>query len=172
MIVFDLQCTPEGHRFEGWFGSSGDYADQQARGLLACPVCGSAAVGKAVMAPAVGRKGNQAPVRAEPDKSGPEGAAPAAPSAPAPAAPPAPPPLPPEAVAMLKAVVQAQAEALKRSTWVGDTFADEARAMHYGDKEVAPIHGQATPGEARDLLDEGIEIAPLLVPVVPPEQAN
>ena len=98
MIVFDLQCTPEGHRFEGWFGSSGDYADQQARGLLACPVCGSAAVGKAVMAPAVGRKGNQAPVRAEPDKSGPEGAAPAAPSAPAPAAPPAPLPLPPEAV--------------------------------------------------------------------------
>ena len=57
MIVFDLSCS-DGHRFEGWFGSSDDYADQHARGLLACPVCGSAAVSKAPMAPAVPAKGN------------------------------------------------------------------------------------------------------------------
>ena len=62
MIVFDLECRPVGHRFEGWFGSSDDYVRQQERGLVTCPTCGSAEVGKAVMAPNVGRKGNQAVV--------------------------------------------------------------------------------------------------------------
>jgi hypothetical protein len=81
-------------------------------------------------------------------------------------------PLPPEAVAMLRAVALAQAEAIKSSTWVGTSFAEDARAMHYGDKDAAPIHGQATPEEARDLLEEGIAVAPLLIPVVPPGEAN
>lgn len=170
MIVFDLQCSEEGHRFEGWFGSSADYAAQQQRGLVTCPVCGSASVEKAVMAPAVGRKGNQAPARPEPRSEAPAGPVAVAPPAPPQAA--ASTPLPPQAVALLKAVAIAQAEALKTSTWVGETFADDARAMHYGDKDVAPIHGKATPEQARDLLDEGIEIAPLLVPFVPPGDAN
>ena len=169
MIVFDLQCMAGGHRFEGWFGSSEDYAAQAARGLLTCPVCGDAEVGKAVMAPAVGRKSNQLTPAARP--APPSVVTPAAPSS-APAAARPTPPLPPEAVAMLKAVAQAQAEALRHSTWVGDTFADDARAMHYGDKDVAPIHGKATPEEARELLDEGIAVAPLLIPVVPPGEAN
>lgn len=178
MIVFDLQCAPGGHRFEGWFGSSDDYAGQQARGLLTCPVCGSDAVSKAVMAPAVGRKSNQAPLARSESKAadpapgaGPAAAPPA--KSPSPAQVPlAPVPLPPEAVAVLKAIVQVQAEAIKASTWVGDKFADDARAMHYGDKDVAPIHGQASPQEARELIEEGIEITPLLIPVVPPEQAH
>ena len=58
MIVYDLVCTAA-HRFEAWFGSSGDYDDQQQRGLLKCPVCGSAQVAKAVMAPAVPAKSNR-----------------------------------------------------------------------------------------------------------------
>jgi hypothetical protein len=58
MIVYDLVCAAA-HRFEAWFGSSSDYDDQQARGLLSCPICGSAEVGKAVMAPAVPAKANQ-----------------------------------------------------------------------------------------------------------------
>ena len=58
MIVFDLKCERQGHVFEAWFGSSADYADQQARGLLTCPICGDAQVVKAVMAPAVAAKGN------------------------------------------------------------------------------------------------------------------
>lgn len=173
MIVFDLQCTGGQHRFEGWFASSADYAQQQERGLVTCPVCGSDDVAKAVMAPAVGRKGNQAPAlpvprRHEPTAPGPAAVAKAAPVSP----PPQLPPLPPEAVAMLRAVALAQAEAIKTSTWVGESFADDARAMHYGDKDVAPIHGQATPEEARDLLDEGIAIAPLLIPVAPPGEVN
>jgi hypothetical protein len=73
---------------------------------------------------------------------------------------------------MLRAVALAQAEAIKSSTWVGTSFAEDARAMHYGDKDAAPIHGQATPEEARDLLEEGIAVAPLLIPVVPPGEAN
>lgn len=158
MIVFDLQCEPLGHRFEGWFGSSQDYEDQCARGLMTCPSCGSAHVGKAVMAPNVGRKGNQAVV--------PAGKADASPQ------PVANMPLPPEAMAMLKAVAAMQAETLKTSTWVGDKFADDARAMHYGEKVVGPIHGRTTLSEARELVEEGIPVAPVLVPVVPPEEAN
>lgn len=158
MIVFDLQCEPLGHRFEGWFGSSADYEDQRARGLVQCPSCGAGQVIKAVMAPNVGRKGNQMP-------------APVAKAESAPAAM-ANPPLPPEAVAMLKAVAAMQAEAIKSSTWVGKNFAEDARAMHYGEKDAAPIHGKATPDEARELIDEGVAVMPLLVPVVPPEEAN
>jgi len=164
MIVFDLQCAPHGHRFEGWFGSSDDFASQQARGLVSCPACGSAEVVKSVMAPNLGRKGNQLP---EPVRRKPETPVrvPAAMNQP-------PAGLPPEAVAMMKAIALAQAEALKSSTWVGEDFADKARAIHYGESDPELIHGQASAEEARELLDEGIEIAPILFPVVPPGEAN
>jgi len=159
MIVFDLSCQPNAHRFEGWFGSSDDFADQQARGLLTCPTCGSADVIKAMTAPNLGRKGNQV---SDPARH-------PAPVAPAQQANPA---LPPEAVAVLKTIAKMQAEALKTSTWVGDRFANDARAMHYGEKDAAPIHGQTTPEEARALVEEGVEIAPILFPVAPPGKAN
>ncbi|WP_298281911.1 DUF1178 family protein [Novosphingobium sp.] len=163
MIVFDLQCEPDGHRFEGWFGSSVDFEDQQARGLVSCPACGSASVGKAVMAPNVGRKGNQLSV---PATRADVATTPLSPK------PMANVPMPPEAIAMFKAVAAMQAEAIKSSTWVGESFAEDARAMHYGEKDVAAIHGRATIKEARELIEEGIPVAPLLVPVVPPEEAN
>ena len=57
MIVFDL-CCGGAHVFEAWFGSSDDYEGQRGRGLIACPLCGNTAIGKAVMAPAIGAKGN------------------------------------------------------------------------------------------------------------------
>lgn len=160
MIVFDLECRSGGHRFEGWFGSSEDFANQQERGLVCCPFCQSADVAKAVMAPNLGRKGNQiAEVRSTSGKtpqpmtnSGPE--------------------VPPEAAAMIRAIAEAQAEAIKSSRWVGGSFAKEARAIHYGDKDPEPIHGQASIDEARDLYEEGIAVAPILFPVVPPDQAN
>ncbi len=159
MIVFDLSCEG-GHRFEGWFGSSADYESQRARGLVECPHCGSAAVTKAPMAPAVPAKGNQRPA-----------AVPAA--APADA-----PhhatnlPIPPEMAKALKAIAKAQAEALKRSTWVGDAFAEKSRAMHYGEESPAPIHGQASLAEAKALAEEGVPVAPILFPVAPPEKLN
>lgn len=169
MIVFDLQCLPHGHRFEGWFGSSEDFARQHERGLVQCPICASDEVEKAVMAPNVGRKGNQLP---EPPKIVPPAAAAAAPVLPVEAVTNSPPVLPPEAAALLRAIATAQAEALKSSRWVGVDFAETARAIHYGEKDAEPIHGQATPEQARELMEEGVEIAPILFPVVPPEQAN
>jgi hypothetical protein len=163
MIVFDLECRGAGHTFEGWFGSSDDFARQQERGLVTCPQCGSGDVSKAVMAPRVARKGNQLPepVRAGKTRRMPE------PSAPVSSV-----PVPPEAVALMHKLATMQAEALKSSRFVGGSFAEDARAMHYGEREAEVIHGQATVTEAKELIEEGIAIAPLPFPVVPPEQAN
>ncbi len=159
MIVFDLECRTGGHHFEAWFGSSDQFADQQARGLLCCPQCGSADVGKAVMAPSVGRKGNQM-TEARPR------AAAKAPEAVSNA------PISPEAAKMMRQLAKMQAEALKQSRWVGDSFAESAKAMHYGERAHEAIHGEATLEQAKDLLEEGIAVAPLPFPVVPPEKAN
>ena len=167
MIVFDLQCSPGGHRFEGWFGSSDDYARQQERGLVSCPECASSDVIKAPMAPNIERKGNQlsAPT--------PAGHVQEAPASPAPASVPmAKGAMPPEALKMMQALAIMQAKALEKSRWVGDSFAEATREMHYGEREVEPIHGQATIKEARDLLEEGIEVSPLPFPVAPPGEAN
>lgn len=156
MIVFDLACA-DGHRFEGWFGSSADYEEQRARGLLVCPSCGSGEVNKAPMAPAVPAKGNARtdvlPL-----------AAPAQQMANA--------PMPPQVQKALAALAKAQAEALKSSTWVGDKFAEETRKMHYGERDEAPIHGQASLAEAKALIEEGVPVAPLPFPVAPPDKLN
>lgn len=159
MIVYDLSCDV-GHRFEGWFGSSSDYEDQRARGLLDCPHCGSREVAKAPMAPAVPAKGNQ---RAE--------HLPAAPQ-PAPQQQAANLPMPPEMVRAFAALAKAQAEALKQSAWVGDKFAEKSRAMHYGEEAPAPIHGQTSLAEAKALAEEGVPIAPVLFPLAPPDKIN
>jgi hypothetical protein len=155
MIVYDLAC-PDGHRFEGWFGSSADYDDQRARGLLVCPHCGSGEVTKAPMAPAVPAKGNQ-----RQDVLPPEAPRPMANT-----------PMPPEMQKALAALAKAQAEALRNSTWVGDKFAEETRKMHYGERDEAPIHGQASLAEAKALIEEGVPVAPLPFPVAPPEKLN
>lgn len=159
MIVFDLECRAGGHRFEGWFASSEDFASQQARGLVTCPSCGAPEVDKALSAPRLTRKGNQLPA-----------------VAPAPRAdvsqPVANGPLPPEAVAMLKTVAAVQGEMLKSSTWVGENFAEDARAMHYGEKDPAMIHGRASHAEVQSLIEEGVPVAPVIVPVVPPGEVN
>jgi hypothetical protein len=154
MIVFDLECQALGHRFEGWFASSDDFAAQQARGLLACPQCGSPGIAKAVMAPSIGRKGNQLPA-VQADRKPVAGGA-----------------LPPQVREMMAKLATMQAEALKQSTWVGEKFADTSRAMHYGERETETIHGQATATEAKDLIEEGIAVMPLLIPVTPPEELN
>lgn len=156
MIVFDLSCD-EGHHFEGWFGSSADYEGQREGGMLACPFCGSDEVGKAPMAPAVPAKSNTRSERLPP-------AAPLQPQQHM-----ANTPLPPQVLATL---AKAQAEALKNSTWVGDKFAEETRKMHYGERDDAPIHGQASLAEAKALIEEGVPVAPLPFPVAPPDKLN
>lgn len=159
MIVYDLACS-DGHRFEGWFGSSSDFEDQRARGLLACPSCGTSEVSKAPMAPAVPAKGNSRQEVLPPEA-------------------PQPPhqvmantPMPPEVQKALAALAKVQAEVLRNSTWVGDRFAEETRKMHYGERDAAPIHGQASLAEAKALVEEGVPVAPLPFPVAPPEKLN
>ena len=80
--------------------------------------------------------------------------------------------LSPEMVETLRKMAKVQAEALKSSEWVGDKFADESRAMHYGERDAKVIHGKTTPEQARELHEEGIPVAPLLFPVAPPEDVN
>lgn len=176
MIVYDLECRAWQHRFEGWFKSSDDFTRQQERGLLSCPQCSSPEVDKAVQAPRLARKGNQLPeATARPARALPATAPaspPAAPAVPIASAPTAGAPMPPQAVEMMQALVRMQAEALKSSRFVGASFAEDARAMHYGERDAEVIHGQATIVEAKELLEEGIGLMPLPFPVVPPEQAN
>ena len=153
MIVFDLTCA-EGHRFEGWFGSSGDFIGQRERGLVTCPQCGSAEVAKAPMAPAVPVKGNRrddARKATVPVSGG---------------------SIPPEVRKAMKALAAAQTKALESSKWVGEGFAEESRAMHYGEKDLEAIHGKATLKEARELLEEGISVAPLPFPIAEPDELN
>lgn len=165
MIVFDLQCE-RGHRFEGWFGSSTDYEQQSARGLLACPECASMVVSKAPMAPAVPTKGNATDRAVQPPAH--TGTAAAA----ANTAPVAGGAMSPELHQAMQALALAQARALRDSTWVGTDFAAQSRAMHYGEREEAAIHGQASLEEARALIEEGVPVAPLPFPVAPPDKIN
>lgn len=141
MIRYALSCD-HGHDFEGWFGSSGDYDDQQARGLLACPVCDSQAVRKQIMAPAVA--GTRRTARdVEPARM---------------------------QAMMMEAAGRIRAHVEANFDDVGDSFASEARAIHEGRSEERGIYGQATPGEVRDLVEDGVPIAPL--PPEPPKKAE
>jgi len=152
MIVFDLHCKNTSHVFEIWFGSSSDYEDQKARGLISCPYCGSVEVDKAVMAPNVAAKAN----------SRSDTAAPAMPVA-------ANQPSPQEFKAMVAKLAEVQARMLEGSEHVGTRFAEEARSMHIGEQEARPIHGQTSVEEARALIEEGVPVAPLLLPVRGPK---
>jgi hypothetical protein len=148
MIIFDLKCASQGHVFEAWFGSGGDYEAQRARGLVACPICGCGDVAKAPMAPAVPAKGNRAAAPAD---------VPAAREA-----------LSPEkAKEMLATMAEMQNQLLAGSEHVDDRFADEARAIHLGEAEARSIHGRATQEEAESLREDGIPIGTLPFPVVP-----
>ena len=150
MIVFDLKCTG-GHVFEAWFGSTNAYDEQRSGGMIACPMCGDTHVAKAVMAPNVSAKGNQRVLTPTLQADAPT----------------------PEAVKTAMAQMAAlQAKMLENSQWVGYSFADRARAMHDGDETPAPIHGQATVEQARELIEDGIAVAPLPLPVIPPEARN
>jgi hypothetical protein len=166
VIVFDLKC-PKNHVFEGWFGSSDDYEDQRARGLLACPMCGDVSVAKAVMAPAVAAKGNQrvenlpVPNSASAPPTGRSKTVPVSSGMDL-----------EKAQLLMSALAEAQSAALKNSEWVGRGFADAARAMHYGEQEYKPIHGEVAADEAKGLIEEGIEVAPLIFPIIPPKAQN
>ena len=162
MIAFDLSCSG-GHRFEGWFASSQDFASQQSGGLLVCPVCDDASVHKMLSVPNVGRKGNQAVTISAKSSATPESGGGEVTNAPT---------LPPAMVAMMHKLAAAQTEMLKESQWVGHEFAETARAIHYGEENDRLIHGETSRDEAEALAEEGIAVAPLPFPVVPPSAKN
>jgi hypothetical protein len=161
MIKYALVCERK-HNFEIWFSDSADYDKQRKRGLVTCPACDSKKVEKAIMAPALGRgtKKRSAPAAIEAPIPVPETAV-------APA---------PEQVAMISPQEQEFRAKLKElrdhltknADNVGSKFPEEARKMHYGEIEHRSIYGEASPEEAKDLHDEGIEFHPL--PILPDER--
>jgi hypothetical protein len=157
MIRYTLRCE-RGHAFESWFQSSSAYEAQEKRKLVNCPACGSAKVERAIMAPQIVTK---------------RGRGDAAP-APAPAATtdvtaPSSTPLMMAQERELRAKIkELRDHIVKNADNVGERFPNEARKMHYGDIEHRPIYGEASPDEARSLIEEGVEVSPL--PVLPDDR--
>jgi hypothetical protein len=151
MKVLDLSCS-NGHGFEGWFGSEDDYQTQNGRGLIECPLCGDKVIRRLPSAPrlnlsAAGKEPPPTPPAAAPAAQPPAAAAPA----------------PAEAEVHAR-FLRAVREVLANTEDVGRRFATEARAIHHGEAPERPIRGQATADEARELAEEGIEVALLPVP--------
>ena len=138
MIRYALTCLHD-HGFEAWFGSSSEYDDQAARGLVECPVCGSSSVSKQIMAPAVaGTKRSASPEVAAKMQT-----------------------------MMMEAAREVRSHVERNFDYVGDAFAREARDIHEGKSEKREIYGEATPAEVRKLKEDGVPCAPL--PNLPPE---
>jgi hypothetical protein len=132
MIRYALICDHE-HEYEGWFGASADFDDQRERGLVECPVCGSRAVRKAIMSPAV------AGTKTRGDDAGPAQSQ----------------------AMMMEAMSRIRAHVHENFDDMGDAFASEARAIHEGRSEERGIYGQATGQEVRALMEDGVPVAPL-----------
>ena len=154
MIHYNLRCE-RGHAFESWFQSSSAYESQEKRKLVNCPVCGSAKVERAIMAPQIVSKKGRESAEAAP-----------APATTAEVAAPASTPLLMAQERELRAKLkELRDHIVKNADNVGERFPNEARKMHYGDIEYRPIYGEASPEEARALIEEGVEVSPL--PVLP-----
>ena len=140
MIRFSLACG-QGHAFDGWFRSNEDFEQQNGRGLVSCPACGSASVSKALMAPAVStaRKREKIALAVSADQK----------------------------AAMTKLRELAKA-AIANSEDVGERFVEEARKIHYGEVESRAIRGEAAASDIADLLEEGVPILP--IPVLPDDK--
>jgi hypothetical protein len=157
MIRFTLRCA-EGHGFESWFASGDAFARLKDAGQVVCPDCGSQKVEKALMTPRV-RPSRKASMMQQDAVPGGEDAGPVSV-----AATPVPDPEIAEAIRKLKKHVETNSEDM------GDRFASEARAMHLGDVDARPIHGQATGEEARELIEDGVPVLPL--PFIPTRKTN
>ncbi len=140
MIRYALVCGA-GHDFEGWFGGSDDFDAQSARGLISCPACGSSEVRKQIMAPAVVTTKGREAKSAGPSRE-----------------------------MMMEMVSRVRRHVEDNFDDVGDAFAREARAIHEGRSEERGIFGEATPEEARALIEDGVPVAPL--PQPPPDRRD
>jgi len=168
MIRYALTCEC-GHAFDGWFANSAAYDKQAKRALVTCPVCGSAKVEKAIMAPRLASASTRAEIIA-PQPPAPPPAGPASPTGPPPV------PAGKSAVAMMSPperelrakLKELRDHIVKNASYVGPRFPEEARKIYYGETEHRSIYGEASPEEAKELHDEGIEFHPL--PVLPDDK--
>jgi hypothetical protein len=149
VIRYTLVCDKK-HEFESWFADSAAYDKQAKRGLVTCPQCGSAKVEKTIMAPQLAntRKRGKAVVTS----------APAEPVA----------MLSPQETELRQKLKEIRDHLTKNSEHVGPKFSEEARKMHYGEIEHRSIYGEASPEQAKELAEEGVEFHPL--PVLPDER--
>ncbi|WP_291862746.1 DUF1178 family protein [Bradyrhizobium sp.] len=158
MIRYSLHCD-RGHTFESWFQSSSAYESQEKRKLVSCPACGSAKVERSIMAPRiVSKKGrdsqrNDVPATVQPAEVSAPGSTPL---------------LMAQERELRAKLKELRDHIVKNADNVGERFPNEARKMHYGDIEHRPIYGEASPEEARSLIDEGVEVSPL--PVLPDDR--
>ncbi len=139
MIHYDLICD-KGHGFDGWFRNSAAYDEQAAKGLVSCSVCGSAKVEKQLMAPGIPMKSNRKDAAPKKMISG---------------------PVDPRLAVMMEMVREMRKHVEENAEYVGDRFAEEARKIHYEESEHRGIYGQASPDEAKSLIEEGIAVHPL-----------
>jgi hypothetical protein len=152
MIRYSLRCEA-GHEFESWFQDSAAYDKQVKRKLVACPVCDSAKVEKAIMAPRIARKRGDKRAPTQPNES------------PAPA----PTPMLMSQESELRTKLRELRDFVKSNAEdVGQQFPTEARKMHYGEIKHRPIYGEATPDDAKSLVEEGVDVMPL--PVLPEDR--
>ena len=149
MIKYGLECD-KGHGFEGWFQSSDGFDKQKKRGFVECPVCGSIKVDRAIMAPAVART-DKLPVPAKASmpeaewvSSGSDVAI-----------------MSSEERELRERLAELRKEMIKDADDVGDEFAEEARRIHFGETKQRQIYGQTSFEEARELIEEGVNIFPL-----------
>jgi hypothetical protein len=161
MIRYSLVCEKK-HDFEIWFKNSADYDKQAKRGLVSCPACGSDKVEKALMSPSLGRSAKKSAI-ARMAEIEPPAAAPAPSEEKTPVA-----MVSPQEKEFRAKLKELRDHLTKNAENVGGKFPEEARKMHYGEKEHRSIYGEASPQEAKDLLDEGVELHPL--PVLPEER--
>jgi hypothetical protein len=179
MIRYALNCD-EGHGFESWFQNSAAYDKQVKRSLVSCPVCGSTKVEKAMMAPNL-TSGSASSLADAADQPSPASPNPTPPLSPTPSAPasgvgigrglrPIPPKNPVAMVSPPEGELRQKLKELrdhitKNANYVGSRFPEEARKIHYGETEHRSIYGEASPHEAKELHEEGIEFHPL--PILP-----
>jgi hypothetical protein len=150
MIVFGLRCR-KGHDFQSWFKDGASFDRQAKRGVVECPVCGDTKIEKALMAPRLAgtKKSRKAPAEATPVASTPAQVPAAFGADPATA----------KLAELHKELGKLREHVEKNYENVGKEFAEEARAMHYGEKPHKDIYGDTTPDEAQALLEEGVPVA-------------
>jgi hypothetical protein len=158
MIHYNLRCK-EGHAFESWFQSSSAYEQQERRKQVECPVCGSSDVERAIMAPQIVTKKGRDAAPTEPAVAPAAEMTPPSPSTPL---------LMTQERELRAKLKELRDHIVSNADNVGERFPNEARKMHYGDIEHRPIYGEASPDEARALIDEGVEVMPL--PTLPDDR--